>query len=296
VKPSQRPRQTALPFICGSLAGATQSIISAPLDNVRLVLHDTKSRWPGWISVLRQSIFPAYFATSTSSTSKSGRLRSLRQWGSRGSSMLALGVIRDALGFGAFFGVFENGRLVAKRARAFLRQTVALSSWSSNVVQAALLVAFGAAASLSFGTLAKPFDIARGILWEARMQWASDWQTYRAAQNAGQSGIRPRSTVPRASQTFRRVLHEEGWRTFIGQGNVSHARASNISGASNLASAVEIGPSSFARSSRRFVETSTMRTRLLGLVPYSAAFLVWAALYGDFRDTEELDLDAFAPA
>jgi hypothetical protein len=44
------------------------------------------------------------------------------------------------------------------------------------------------------------------------------------------------------------------------------------------------------------VETSTMRTRLLGLVPYSAAFLVWAALYGDFRDTEELDLDAFAPA
>jgi hypothetical protein len=24
--------------------------------------------------------------------------------------------------------------------------------------------------------------------------------------------------------------------------------------------------------------------------------LVWAALYGDFRDTEELDLNAFAPA
>ncbi|KAM0786765.1 hypothetical protein ACM66B_002200 [Microbotryomycetes sp. NB124-2] len=133
---------TLVPFLSGSFAGSIQSILSAPLDNARLLLlrrqrlisrygHRKAARvqgaFTGWPSLIKLALFQQHGAGSTlaannadgaslqANTSRSGRIAQARQWARRGWSLFTLSLTKDALSFGAFFAVFELGREGARR-------------------------------------------------------------------------------------------------------------------------------------------------------------------------------------
>ena len=78
--------------------------------------------------------------------------------------MLAL--CRDAIGFGAFFSVFEGGRTLARRVRDRLekdRPTLLQHLWIGKTVQATLIIVAGGVAGASYGLISRPFDMAVGV-------------------------------------------------------------------------------------------------------------------------------------
>ncbi|KAK4705619.1 hypothetical protein P7C70_g588, partial [Phenoliferia sp. Uapishka_3] len=149
--PSLPHHSLLIPFISGSIAGAAQSLISAPLDNARLLLlrrqrllrtytrssHSRLARhhalsvskpFSGWWDLLRDSIFhppsaippsPSPSTITTTLTPSARRKQSLhraRDWAKRGWSLWGLSLTKDAIAFGAFFTIFESGRRVARMA------------------------------------------------------------------------------------------------------------------------------------------------------------------------------------
>ena len=95
-------------------------MISAPLDNVRLVLNERRSSGESskfrWSSVFRQALAPQWLTqcadgivivlmlsshlhNSSSLSSRLGRIRGFGRWASRGWSLFALSATRDVLGF-----------------------------------------------------------------------------------------------------------------------------------------------------------------------------------------------------
>ncbi|KAK4052679.1 hypothetical protein OIV83_001966 [Microbotryomycetes sp. JL201] len=131
---------TLVPFLSGSFAGSIQSILSAPLDNARLLLlrrqrlisrygHRKAARvqgaFTGWPSLIKMALFHngsgalganVDGASSQVTTTRSGRIAQARQWARRGWSLFSLSMAKDALSFGIFFTVFEAGRECARRA------------------------------------------------------------------------------------------------------------------------------------------------------------------------------------
>lgn len=66
----------AIPFISGATAGAAQSIISSPLDNIRAILASQSAaskgrtavkspQWQGWRNIAVQALFPKWLSTGT---------------------------------------------------------------------------------------------------------------------------------------------------------------------------------------------------------------------------------------
>lgn len=154
---------TVIVAIAGAAAGAAQCVISAPLDNIRLVvqpllIHDTGHRTTSlslvrapfrtWQTIMEAAVLPflperwynlairrlerllptkgpGSAPTSTSSTSQSTASSALFQYLPKHVRMLArrkhgmsliLSLIRDALGFSAFFVTFEWARRCAYHA------------------------------------------------------------------------------------------------------------------------------------------------------------------------------------
>lgn len=141
-----------VPFVSGALAGATQSIISAPLDNARHLLlrrqrflrqaaeiprASRRQRirsvaggqaglpFTSWWTLLRDSVFrvgsttpaalPAELPAAVAKLSGRERLEQARRWARRGWSFFTLSVTKDSIAFGVFFVVFECGREGARR-------------------------------------------------------------------------------------------------------------------------------------------------------------------------------------
>ncbi|GAA5896677.1 hypothetical protein JCM8208_004263 [Rhodotorula glutinis] len=141
-----------VPLLSGSVAGAIQSLLSAPLDNARLLLvrrqrylrlahaqHGDarnprlrRSRAAGtlggtpfqsWYTLIRDSVFQSARRTAgldlggtTTATTARERLEQGRRWARRGWSLFSLSLAKDSLGFGVFFVVFEVGREGARIA------------------------------------------------------------------------------------------------------------------------------------------------------------------------------------
>ncbi|GAA5825975.1 hypothetical protein JCM11251_000074 [Rhodosporidiobolus azoricus] len=139
-----------IPFLSGAFAGAAQALLSAPLDNARLLLlrrqrflrlsHAASSTHPrvrrsrlaaktssaaggvpfvSWLSLLRDSVFQSSrnaLGGSASPNTPRERLAQGRRWARRGWSLFNLSLIKDACGFGVFFLIFEVGREGARVA------------------------------------------------------------------------------------------------------------------------------------------------------------------------------------
>ncbi|KAL8286466.1 hypothetical protein RQP46_004483 [Phenoliferia psychrophenolica] len=223
--PTLPPHSPLVAFIAGSVAGAAQSLISAPLDNARLLLlrrqrllrqytrssHSRLDRhhglaatkpFTGWLSLLRTAVFHSPSTSllpstlpDTALTPEARRklaLNRARNWARRGWSLWGLSLSKDAVAFGVFFTLFEQGRKVARgvglrydglNESDYLvadteeddfayAATKPHRSKASLALQATLLLVAGAVAGWSFSLVARPFERIRGAIWEGRARWA----------------------------------------------------------------------------------------------------------------------------
>ena len=223
-----------VPFISGSLAGAAQSILSAPLDNARLLLlrrqrhlrlkkqdqagadeKGGKRRKRGarsgmekkaggglpftsWYQLLRFSVFqssPSLAAsppstTTTTATTRKERLEQARRWARRGWSLFGLTLLKDGIGFGVFFAIFEVGREGSRRFGLWFdginpdfptpsegyeegrTREKERRSVNGLVLQAIGILVSGGLAGWVFSLVSRPFERCRGAVWEGRARWA----------------------------------------------------------------------------------------------------------------------------
>ncbi|CEH15105.1 hypothetical protein CBOM_02902 [Ceraceosorus bombacis] len=174
-RPAKRPEFTPLHivFSSGFVAGAAQCVVSAPLDNVRLVLssrrkqHGLDAHRPHlirWRDVARAAVLPFAPATtherlvnrvkgmgsSANGTSRGNSSqvwsaenrkeleKTLRRWrgGVHGAGLI-LSLARDSVGFAAFFTVFEVSRRLAHRISRSIDRSIACFNASSALPSSA---------------------------------------------------------------------------------------------------------------------------------------------------------------
>ncbi|ORY78051.1 hypothetical protein BCR35DRAFT_292044 [Leucosporidium creatinivorum] len=136
---SLSPTSTFLlvPFLSGSFAGGAQSLLSAPLDNARLLLlrrqrllrqygrrnlarhgQGAGTAFTSWWGLMRDAVFQSSILSGSrgkADTTAAGRVQQGRQWARRGWSLWGLSLSKDAVCFGVFFTIFEVGREGARR-------------------------------------------------------------------------------------------------------------------------------------------------------------------------------------
>ncbi|CEQ42913.1 SPOSA6832_04792, partial [Sporobolomyces salmonicolor] len=200
-----------IPFISGSLAGAAQSLLSAPLDNARLLLlrrqrflrraqqnprtrrHASRGRaggtaFVGWWALLRDAVFQSSRVAAMGGSAlvgARGRLEQGRRWARRGWSLFGLSLAKDSVGFGAFFLIFEVGREGARRLALTFDGIDPFKadddgtdgekqrrSPSGLVLQSLGILVSGGVAGWVFSVVARPFERMRGAIWEGRSRWA----------------------------------------------------------------------------------------------------------------------------
>lgn len=203
-----------IPFISGSLAGAAQSLISAPLDNARLLLlrrqrflrfAKADSRNPrlrrlhalhlatsaagtpfvSWWGLLRDAVFQSARTAGlggAAATTARERLEQGRRWARRGWSLFGLSLVKDSIGFGIFFVIFEVGREASRVAglkwdgidpdKAEDAEEKQRRTPSGLVLQSLGILISGGIAGWVFSIVARPFERMRGAIWEGRSKWA----------------------------------------------------------------------------------------------------------------------------
>ncbi|BGP13384.1 hypothetical protein JCM10213v2_001303 [Rhodosporidiobolus nylandii] len=202
-----------IPFISGGIAGAAQALLSAPLDNARLLLlrrqrflrlsHAAASSSPrarrsrlyaktssaagvpfvSWMTLLRESVFQSgrNAMGGSAATTARDRLEQGRRWARRGWSLFNLSLVKDSIGFGTFFLIFEVGR-EASRVAGLKYDGIdpdkpedegkQRRSASGLVLQALGILVSGGLAGWVFSLVARPFERMRGAIWEGRARWA----------------------------------------------------------------------------------------------------------------------------
>ncbi|PLW07339.1 hypothetical protein PCANC_25609 [Puccinia coronata f. sp. avenae] len=187
-----------VPALAGGVAGAAQSFISAPLDNLRLLqvsqpasagLGPSSSssskgvQFKGWIPLLKQVMLP--LSLNTSSDLKDAERYKL--WASRGTGMVGLSVVKDSIGFATFFMIFQIGRDWGRRLATTVDRSMHIfwtdsqgeqgfvgeRGWTGRILQSCVIVLSGATAGWAYGIVAEPFEALRRVLWQARLDWAS---------------------------------------------------------------------------------------------------------------------------
>lgn len=185
--------------IAGATAGAAQSVISAPLDNLRLALvmkqqtskGGQKRVFTGWWPLIRSTLFaPGVQDVDLAGrpTTRTGRLKA---WASRGWAMGGLSVLKDSMGFAAFFTIFQlgrdMGRWVADRVdRSIHTLEETRRSWTGRVFQSGVIVLSGATAGWAYGVVGEPVEVLRRTIWRCRVEWGK-LQEARPCQTAGSS-------------------------------------------------------------------------------------------------------------
>ncbi|KAJ6547060.1 hypothetical protein B0H19DRAFT_1163797 [Mycena capillaripes] len=128
---------TSMAAIAGALAGGTQALVSAPAENVRLLVEGgtSHSSWSrAWKEVFRGSPPPP----SSSRHEAIEEIRQVRSWmrevgdmAGRGWHGLAYTFGKDMTGFAAFFAIFEITRRLALGIKA-ATQAATIDSPSGN--------------------------------------------------------------------------------------------------------------------------------------------------------------------
>ncbi|KAF8889761.1 hypothetical protein CPB84DRAFT_1785330 [Gymnopilus junonius] len=165
--------------ISGGIAGACQAIAGAPAENVRIILEHGFSghSWScAWKEVFREK----FVRPGTENILRRYRdIRYLRGWlhevgemAGRGWSGWAWGCGKDALGFAAFFLIFELSRSAASAAKDLSSDLLSpILSKAQNeslikrqfpaVVNSIVLVTGGVIAGLTYEWVGRPWDVAR---------------------------------------------------------------------------------------------------------------------------------------
>lgn len=218
--------------LAGGSAGAAQCIVSAPLDNVRLVLSKDQNKPKrhqhgvyrrkrthiiSWRAVARAAVLP--FApdvtrtrlvqkvkegpgATTASQRKEWEKRIKRWRGGVHGAGLVMSLLRDSVGFSAFFVVFEVSRRLAYRASLEIDQILAYFNTSAalpkaldereeisseytpgdisysksrtkvgRIVAALVLVVGGAIGAAFYEIVGRPAELMRLVIWEGRKAW-----------------------------------------------------------------------------------------------------------------------------
>ncbi|KAJ7074272.1 hypothetical protein C8F01DRAFT_1099903 [Mycena amicta] len=161
----------------GAIAGGAQALVSAPAENVRLLIEGGTSQnsWShAWKEVFR--------GTATKSSSRHEAIeeaRQLRRWmnevgqmAGRGWDGLGYTLGKDIIGFAAFFAIFEVTRRMALQVRVYARdasRSDAVASSRNTAYNSALpqflygltLVTGGVVAGLSYEVIGRPWDASR---------------------------------------------------------------------------------------------------------------------------------------
>ncbi|KAJ7871400.1 hypothetical protein B0H14DRAFT_2723896 [Mycena olivaceomarginata] len=168
---------TAMAALAGSLAGGTQALVSAPAENVRLLVEGGTSHnsWlRAWKDVFRGSSPPP----SSSRHQTIEEIRQLRSWmrdvgdmAGRGWHGLGYTLGKDVTGFAAFFAIFDITRRIALKVRSVVQDaTRSVESPGGNsstknrlpqIFHGVTLVSGGVVAGLSYEVIGRPWDVAR---------------------------------------------------------------------------------------------------------------------------------------
>ncbi|KAJ6608591.1 hypothetical protein B0H10DRAFT_519187 [Mycena sp. CBHHK59/15] len=188
---------TMMAALAGAIAGGTQAIVSAPADNVRLLVeggHSGHSWSHGWKEIFRGAPPPA----SSSRHETIQDIRQVRSWmkevgdmAGRGWSNWGYTFGKDVTGFAAFFAIFEITRRIALKVRATSQNTTRLVQ-APRFLHGVTLVTGGVLAGLSYEIIGRPWDVARRAVHLNRV--ANRPQEYRSpvvlvAQKIQQEGF-----------------------------------------------------------------------------------------------------------
>ncbi|KAI5477165.1 mitochondrial carrier protein [Pseudohyphozyma bogoriensis] len=252
--PSTLNTAVVVPFVSGSLAGASQSLISAPLDNARLLLLKrqrllrlqtgsaaarrarhvalaSSQPFVGWWALLRDAVFhtPSTLpititATTTSEEKRRQAIARAREWARRGWSLMGLSLMKDGVGFGCFFMLFECGRETAKSAGLWWDGVGEADEDTSRkrrsptglVIQSFLILVAGGVAGWSFSVVARPFERVRGAIWEGRSRWAEREGKIKIVEEEAGQDIPAAKVRRRKHNSRKRIVRLRGvGRTFI---------------------------------------------------------------------------------
>ncbi|KAJ7771691.1 mitochondrial carrier domain-containing protein [Mycena metata] len=164
---------TSMAALAGALAGGTQALVSAPAENVRLLMEGgtAGNSWShAWKEVFRGS--PPPLSSSRHETLE--EIRKVRSWmkevgdmAGRGWHGLGYTFGKDVTGFAAFFAIFEITRRIALRIKAFTHDATRSAKPKGSkkhlpqFAHGLTLVTGGVVAGLSYEVLGRPWDVAR---------------------------------------------------------------------------------------------------------------------------------------
>ncbi|GAA5876796.1 hypothetical protein JCM8547_003168 [Rhodosporidiobolus lusitaniae] len=228
-----------IPFISGAFAGAAQAILSAPLDNARLLLlrrqrflrlsHSSNPRarrlralksyatvegapFVSWLSLLRDSVFQSSrnaIGGAAAATPRE-RIEQGRRWARRGWSLMNLTLIKDSLGFGVFFLIFEVGR-EASRVAGLRYDGIDPNSDEKQrrsgaglVLQSLGILMSGGIAGWVFSLVARPFERARAAIYDGRSKWAERDGRLKVIEELALAGTDPLAQQDATGTTTRR--------------------------------------------------------------------------------------------
>ncbi|GAA5903571.1 hypothetical protein JCM6882_002988 [Rhodosporidiobolus microsporus] len=257
-----------VPFLSGAFAGAAQALLSAPLDNARLLLfrrqrflrlsHAASSSNPrvrrtrlaakasaggvpfvSWLSLLRDSVFQSSRNAigGTAAATARERLEQGRRWARRGWSLFNLSLVKDACGFGVFFLIFEVGREGARVAGLNYdgidpdkpeEEGKQRRSASGLVLQSLGILISGGLAGWVFGLVARPFERMRGAIWEGRARWAERDGRLKVIEELALAGTDPLAESSTASPAA--AAAKKSRRRRVSAGGASERRAHELVG------------------------------------------------------------------
>ncbi|GAA6036520.1 hypothetical protein JCM8097_003545 [Rhodosporidiobolus ruineniae] len=262
------PSQLLLvPFVSGAFAGAAQAFLSAPLDNARLLLlrrqrflrlaHAASSTsnprarrlrsqaaasaggapFVSWLALLRDSVFQSSRNAigGTAAATARERLEQGRRWARRGWSLFWLSVVKDSIGFGSFFLIFELGREASRVAGLKYdgidpdrpeEEGKQRRSASGLVLQSLGILISGGLAGFVFGLVARPFERMRGAIWEGRAKWAERDGRLKVIEELALAGTDPLAHDSAADTNSSKKRRRRG----LSAGGASERRANELIG------------------------------------------------------------------
>lgn len=226
--PSEPVSQYYIPFISGATAGAAQSIVSSPLDNIRAVLASRSAKpdtveWKGWRHIAVEALFPKWLTTTI--PFKQSPVRFVLNWFKSTWSLFQFTLLRDSLGFAVFFSIFELSRSLAKRAGravdrfqanlkkrsqalginldldAMLENDMIPRGWTGRVVQAFVIVMTGIFAGIGYGIVSRPFDHARTVVWNGLEEWSRRTRRQAKMKEAAAASLQADETIKASKKT-----------------------------------------------------------------------------------------------
>jgi hypothetical protein len=179
---------TATAALSGAIAGAAQAALAAPAENVRIVLEGEGGHC--WSYAWKEVFLGTSSVPNASKEQQLKEVRQVRTWmrevgemAGRGWDGWGWGVTKDIFAFAAFFAIFDITRRVALRAKILINQRLpatrsvngAQQSLRSNtvaggVVHGGILVTGGVFAGLAYEIASRPFDNARKLVQQARLE------------------------------------------------------------------------------------------------------------------------------